>query len=305
MDRRGSRPCGSTVPSSRGRSLLYSLGRWRLDGRRLQRVPAAATWQYHPARTGSARHRPASDDRAGPLVRAGRRPPRRGLPALLVHQGHRAGGRLPRRRAGPASRGMRVLDVGCGPGRHAHALGRRGIEVHRRRHQPALRRPRHGRRPARGDLRSGPTPGRSPSTPSSTPPSRSARAPSGSPAARARRSTATGPCSTGMARRCARRACSPCRPSRPTSRLRFLEDQDTFDADAGVNHERTVVKDEDGADAEVDLWTTCFTPRELRLLAARAGLEVRAPLVGHPGGLRGRTRPRSTPRSSSSSPARP
>src|SRR5690349_25179633 len=25
--------------------------------------------------------------------------------------------------------GMRVLDVGCGPGRHAHALGRRGIEV--------------------------------------------------------------------------------------------------------------------------------------------------------------------------------
>jgi hypothetical protein len=27
---------------------------------------------------------------------------------------------------------------------------------------------------------------------------------------------------------------------------------------------------------EVDLWTTCFTPRELRLLAARAGLRVRA-----------------------------
>ncbi|MBA3281830.1 MAG: class I SAM-dependent methyltransferase, partial [Acidimicrobiia bacterium] len=26
--------------------------------------------------------------------------------------------------------GMRVLDVGCGPGRHAHALGRRGIESH-------------------------------------------------------------------------------------------------------------------------------------------------------------------------------
>ena len=26
--------------------------------------------------------------------------------------------------------GMRVLDVGCGPGRHAHALGRRGIAVH-------------------------------------------------------------------------------------------------------------------------------------------------------------------------------
>ena len=26
--------------------------------------------------------------------------------------------------------GMRVLDVGCGPGRHAHALGERGIAVH-------------------------------------------------------------------------------------------------------------------------------------------------------------------------------
>ena len=26
--------------------------------------------------------------------------------------------------------------------------------------------------------------------------------------------------------------------------------------------------------AEVDLWTTCFTPRELRLLAAASGLEV-------------------------------
>ena len=26
--------------------------------------------------------------------------------------------------------GMRVLDVGCGPGRHAHALGRLGLVVH-------------------------------------------------------------------------------------------------------------------------------------------------------------------------------
>ena len=56
--------------------------------------------------------------------------------------------------------------------------------------------------------------------------------------------------------------------------LRYLEDQDRFDADAGVNHERTEVRDEAGAVAEVDLWTTCFTPRELRLLAAAAGLEV-------------------------------
>lgn len=57
--------------------------------------------------------------------------------------------------------------------------------------------------------------------------------------------------------------------------LRWLEGTDTFDAATGVNHERATVKDEDGRDADFDLWTTCFTPRELRLLAERAGLEVR------------------------------
>lgn len=46
-----------------------------------------------------------------------------------------------------------------------------------------------------------------------------------------------------------------------------------FDADRGVNHERTTIKDEQGVDAEVDLYTTCFTPRELRLAAERSGLE--------------------------------
>jgi SAM-dependent methyltransferase len=56
--------------------------------------------------------------------------------------------------------------------------------------------------------------------------------------------------------------------------VRFLEDTDDFDADRGVNHERTTVKDPAGRDAEFDLWTTCFTPRELRLLATAAGLVV-------------------------------
>jgi SAM-dependent methyltransferase len=57
--------------------------------------------------------------------------------------------------------------------------------------------------------------------------------------------------------------------------LRWLEETDTFDAATGVNHEAAVVKDEEGRDATFDLWTTCFTPRELRLLAAAAGLSVR------------------------------
>lgn len=56
--------------------------------------------------------------------------------------------------------------------------------------------------------------------------------------------------------------------------VRWLEDSDAFDAAAGVNHERTTIRSPDGEDVETDLWTSCFTPRELRLLAARAGLEV-------------------------------
>ncbi len=55
--------------------------------------------------------------------------------------------------------------------------------------------------------------------------------------------------------------------------LRYLEERDTFDADAGVNHEHTALRDVDGAERPAELWTTCFTPRELRLLARCVGLE--------------------------------
>ena len=57
--------------------------------------------------------------------------------------------------------------------------------------------------------------------------------------------------------------------------VRFLEEGDTFDAATGVNHERSTVRNELGEARDFDLWTTCFTPRELRLLAGRAGLAVR------------------------------
>jgi SAM-dependent methyltransferase len=56
--------------------------------------------------------------------------------------------------------------------------------------------------------------------------------------------------------------------------VRFLEDGDDFDAATGVNHEVTSVRNEAGEEREFDLWTTCFTPRELRLLAGAAGLTV-------------------------------
>jgi SAM-dependent methyltransferase len=54
--------------------------------------------------------------------------------------------------------------------------------------------------------------------------------------------------------------------------VRFLGEADSFDAERGVNHEHTAVRNEDGVEVPADLWTTCFTPRELRLLAEAAGL---------------------------------
>ncbi len=55
---------------------------------------------------------------------------------------------------------------------------------------------------------------------------------------------------------------------------RFLEAGENFDPATGVLHERAMVRNEDGAEQVFDLWTTCFTARELELLAERAGLEV-------------------------------
>jgi SAM-dependent methyltransferase len=45
-----------------------------------------------------------------------------------------------------------------------------------------------------------------------------------------------------------------------------------FDADAGVVHELSPIKDEDGNEQPMDLWTSVYTPRELRLLAIGVGL---------------------------------
>jgi SAM-dependent methyltransferase len=56
--------------------------------------------------------------------------------------------------------------------------------------------------------------------------------------------------------------------------VRFLEEGETFDPAGGVLHERSTVRNEDGKEEVFDLWTTCFTARELELLAGRAGLEV-------------------------------
>ena len=70
--------------------------------------------------------------------------------------------------------------------------------------------------------------------------------------------------------------------------VRFLEDGDTFHAAAGVNHERTLVRDDHGRSASFDLWTTCFTPRELRLLCRHAGITVDQVWSVGPGDYRAR-----------------
>ena len=48
-----------------------------------------------------------------------------------------------------------------------------------------------------------------------------------------------------------------------------------FDAATGVNHEKTEVRNQDGVALGADLWTGCYTPRELRLMLDKAQMNVR------------------------------
>lgn len=57
----------------------------------------------------------------------------------------------------------------------------------------------------------------------------------------------------------------------------------TLDVDSGVVHEESVVKDEAGGEHRIDLWTGVYTPRELRLLAIGCGLVPEAVWSVEPG----------------------
>lgn len=54
--------------------------------------------------------------------------------------------------------------------------------------------------------------------------------------------------------------------------LHWIEEGDDFDPVTGVTHEVATLRNEAGEEISQHLWTTCFTARELRLLAAGAGL---------------------------------
>ncbi len=81
-------------------------------------------------------------------------------------------------------------------------------------------------------------------------------------------------------------------------------DAATFDAATGVSHEVTEIRSETGEARSVDLWTGCYTPRELRLLLGRHGFDVDRSAASSPVPT-ARRRPRPSHPSTSSSPTAP
>ncbi len=188
--------------------------------------------------------------------------------------------------------GDRVLDVGCGPGRHARALARRGIEVvgvDISETFVAL---------ARTDAPAGATFLRADARDLGALAAVDPRFAGGfdaavslcqgafglpDPAAGVLGGEPDGVVLAGIAGALRPGGCVAVSAFSAYFQLRYLEEHNTFDADRGVHHERTVVRDPAGSELETDLWTSCWTPRELRLLARSVGLEPEAVWSVSPG----------------------
>jgi SAM-dependent methyltransferase len=163
--------------------------------------------------------------------------------------------------------GQRVLDVGCGPGRHAHALARRGVAVHgvdisRTFVALAAEAAPPGATFERADARRLAFDGAFDAAISLCQGAFGLLTAPGEDAA----------VLTGIAR--ALRPGGRLALSAFNAYFQIRYGEGDFDADTGINRERTEVRDEAGRVAAVDLWTHCFTPTELRALVGAAGLHV-------------------------------
>jgi SAM-dependent methyltransferase len=165
--------------------------------------------------------------------------------------------------------GMRVLDVGCGPGRHALALARRGCDVVGVDHSAEFVRLARDAATAAGlavtfeelDVRDLDRRGEFDATICLCQGGFGLLGGSDENAVFAR--------IAGTLRPGGRLAVSAFSAA---FAVRHLEAGEEFDPATGVLHELATVRNTDGVDAGFELWTTCFTVRELELLAQAAGL---------------------------------
>ena len=165
--------------------------------------------------------------------------------------------------------GMRVLDVGCGPGRHARALASRGIsvvglDVSERFVALARQGAPEGAEFVCGDARTMSYDGEFDGVISLC-----------------QGAFGLVPGEDGEVLRRMVAALRPGGRGAMTAfsayfQVRWLGEGDEFDAGTGVNHELALVRDEAGVDETFDLWTSVWTPRELRYAVAAAGGTVDA-----------------------------